>query len=91
MDVDLTQCLVAYAGEVITCPECSAALLQSTVDLTWPLFSAWLLAAFPLHPECWRCGTAFVRGSEAPGGGLLGVHCFVSASEWTGWRGVRGD
>src|SRR5882762_6645613 len=38
LTVDLSRCLVAYAGEVVTCPECGAELAVFSVDATGPFF-----------------------------------------------------
>jgi len=32
MEVDLSQCLIAYEGEIITCPACGLCLAVFTVD-----------------------------------------------------------
>lgn len=77
MEPDLSQCLVAYAGEVITCPECGAELAVFATDIMgntphpWPVDD--LAAALrEFSPEgsflgC-RCG-----GDPATGGGRAGL------------------
>jgi hypothetical protein len=42
MELDLSQCLIARKGEVITCPDCGADLAEAAADITfaarpWPL------------------------------------------------------
>lgn len=105
LSLDLSQCLVAYAGEVITCPECSRPYATFTADAYGPLYRDWPLSV-PIQPSngyCPACSTPYGTTSEnAPHFVSVAAGVDLLAKGWandprlrlhlsTGWRDMGGE
>jgi hypothetical protein len=104
LEVDLSECLVAYKGEVITCPECGRPYATFTADSYGPVYRDWSLST-PIAPSrgyCPDCGQVFgTTATDVPHiATSSGVDLLVKAQAGdsrlrlhlsSGWRTLGGE
>lgn len=98
MEPDLSQCLVARKGELITCPECRADLVEILADWTlgesaqYQVLDAGLQVGATF--ECRCCGGFPSRPlgtGEMIDYSRLGPQLHMRSAAWSGWRDLGGE